>query len=131
MKSLTIWLVVVAALFGGLAFVTNALRDTTRVFVVVDSSFEMNAVWPEAKAELDEISGEQHSEYALATEKELLHTWRAELQLGSVEPFAPCDFGGIDAYPEVGEADELILITTDASCDTDQFTQWRVILLDP
>ena len=45
MKPLVIWLAVVAVLFGALAFITIALRDTTRVFVVVDSSFEMVAVW--------------------------------------------------------------------------------------
>lgn len=131
MKPLIVWLSVVAVLFGALAFLTSALRDTTRVFVVVDSSFEMAAVWADAMAALDEIGSREHSEYALATEKDFLHTWQSELQLGSVEPFAPCTFDGVDAYAEVAEADDLILITTGASCDTGAFTEWEIILLEP
>ena len=131
MKPLVIWLAVVAVLFGALAFITSALRDTTRVFVVVDSSFEMAAVWADAMAELDEIGSREHTEFALATEKEFLHTWQLELRPGSIDPFAPCTFDGIDAHAEVAEADDLILITTGASCDTGAFTEWEIILLEP
>jgi hypothetical protein len=35
-------------------------------------------------------------------------------------------------YTEIAEADDLILITTPASCTTaEQFTDWEIILLTP
>jgi hypothetical protein len=49
--------------------------------------------------------------------------------LPGIEPFAPCTFDTIETYPEVAEADELILITTAASCDTTALTDWKIIEL--
>ena len=131
MKPLVIWLVIVAVVFGVLAVLTSVLRDTTRVFVVVDSSFAMSEVWSDARAELGDIDDRDHAEFALATEKDFVHTWQSELRLGSVDPFAPCSFGDIENHAEVAEADDLILITTASSCDTSPFTEWEIILLEP
>ena len=41
------------------------------------------------------------------------------------------DFSEVDAYGEIGEADDLVLITTDSSCHTDAFATWTVIVLEP
>lgn len=131
MKPLAIWLAAFAVLFGGLALLTNALRDTSRVFVVVDTSFVMGEVWGEALAELDQIGDRDHAEFALATEKELVHSWQDELTLGTEDPFAPCDFSAVGTYAEVAEADDLILITSPGSCDVSAFVDWEVVLLAP
>jgi hypothetical protein len=126
-KPLAIWVAAAALVFGGFAVVTSVLRDTTRVFVVVDSSFPMRAVWSEVPAELDRIDGRDHSEFALATEKELVHGFQSELTLAGVDPFAPCSFADIEQYPQVADADELILITTPGSCDTSGLTEWKIV----
>jgi len=65
----------------------------------------------------------------LATEEALVHTWQDRLELGGVTPFAPYGFDGIENHPEASDADELVLITTPASCRTEAFSEWRVILL--
>ncbi|MFV2040059.1 MAG: hypothetical protein ACC660_07440 [Acidimicrobiales bacterium] len=131
MKALFIWLTVMAVIFGAFAVVTSVLRDTTRVFVVVDSSFPMKVLWRQVPGELDEIDNKGHAEFALATEKEAIHTWSPALTISGVEPFAPCTFDTITAYPEVAEADELILITTSSSCDTAALTDWKITFLEP
>src|SRR6478735_7159012 len=119
MKPLAIWLAVVAVVFGGYALITSATRDTTQVFVVVDSSFQMRPVWTDVQLELDRIDDEDHAEFALATEKGPVHSWQPELTLVGVDAFAPCTFDGIDQSPEATAADERILITTSANtCDT-------------
>ena len=81
MKPLAIWLAVVAVVFGGYALITSATRDTTQVFVVVDSSFQMRPVWTDVQLELDRIDDEDHAEFALATEKGPVHSWQPELTL--------------------------------------------------
>ncbi len=129
MKPLAIWIAIVAVVFGGFAVVTSLARDTTRVFVVVDSSFPMRSVWTLVPDELDRIDNRDYAEFGLATEKRPVHSWQSELALTGVEPFAPCTFDGIEAYPEVAEADELILITTADSCDTSALVGWKIVRL--
>jgi hypothetical protein len=129
-KALAFWLAGFVVVFGGLALIIDAVRATERVFVVVDSSFPMTGVWDQVANELDRLDDERYTEYALATEKNLIHTWAPDLDLAGVNPFAPCDFDEIEDYPEVEEADTLILITTNGSCDTGTLTEpWNITLL--
>ena len=131
MKPLAFWVIGLVIALGVFALVVNLVRETSRVFVVVDSSFPMTEVWDRVTGELDEIDDERYSEFALATEKSLVHSWSEELRLGAATPFAPCDFGEITAYTETAEADDLILITTSTSCPTEAFSDWSIIFLDP
>ena len=131
MKALAIWVVVIAAVFGVFAVVTNALRDTEQVFVVVDSSFPMTAVWSQVDDALDDIDDQDRAEFALATEKDFIHGWQSSLVLVGVEPFAPCDFNTISTYPEAADADDLVLITTPSSCDTSALDDWKIVELTP
>ncbi|NOX31213.1 MAG: hypothetical protein GXP35_14370 [Actinobacteria bacterium] len=55
MKPLAIWVAIVAVVFGAYALVTSSLRETSQVFVVVDSSFDMGPVWRGVQRELDRI----------------------------------------------------------------------------
>lgn len=131
MKPLAVWVIGFLVVFGVFALVVSIVRDTGRVFVVVDSSFPMRRVWNQVPGQLDEIDDQRFSEFALATEKATVHSWSDNLRLGAVTPFAPCGFDDVAAYTEIGEADKLILITTPASCPTNQFADWTIILLDP
>ncbi len=130
MKPLVFWVVGLLVVLGAFAVIVNLIRETDRVLVVVDSSFPMTEVWDRVPGELDEIGDQRFSEFALATEKTLVHSWSQELRLGPVTPFAPCDFSEITTYSEVTEADDLILITTATSCSTEAFSDWTIILLD-
>jgi hypothetical protein len=130
-KPLAFWTIGLLVVFGGFAVIVNLVRETDRVFVVVDSSFQMEGVWNRVAGELDKIDDQPYSEFALATEKTSVHSWGDTLRLGAVRPFAPCGFDEVPTYPEISEADELILITTPGSCSTDQFADWKVILIDP
>ena len=132
MKPLLIWLAIVAVIFGAYALITSAVRDTTQVFVVADSSFQMRPVWSDVQLELDRIDDQEHAEFALATEKGPVHSWQPNLVLVGVDTFAPCTFEGIADSPEAREADEHILITTSANtCDTTALVDWEIIELEP
>jgi hypothetical protein len=130
-KPLAFWTIGLLVVFGVFAVIVNLVRETERVFVVVDSSFPMEGVWNRVAGELDKIDDQRYSEFALATEKMNVHTWGDTLRLGAIRPFAPCGFDEVPTYPEISEADELILITTPGSCSTDQFADWEIILIDP
>jgi hypothetical protein len=130
-KPLAFWVIGLAVALGIFVVVVNVVRETGRVLVVVDSSFPMAEVWNRVPAELDEIDDQRYSEFALATEKSLVHSWSQELRLGAVTAFAPCDFDEITSYTEIADADELVLITTSTSCSTEAFSDWTIILIDP
>lgn len=120
-------------MFGGFAAITNSVRDTERVFVVVDSSFQMEAVWGRVARELDRIDDAKFAEFALATEKQSVHSWSDELSLGATQPFAPCGFEEIEDHSEFTQADTVILITTVGNdCDATAINDsWTVIELEP
>lgn len=134
MKPLAIWLAGFAILFGSYGGISHAMRsnDPHRVLVVVDSSFPMTGVWDQVAAELDRIDDRRYAEFALATEKRPIHSWANKLTLGAIDPFAPCGFDEVAAYPAVAEADEVLLITTDGSCErTGLPSDWTVVELAP
>jgi hypothetical protein len=131
LKPLAIFLVGLLLTFGAIAVVISLSRDTARVFVVVDSSFPMKEVWRQVPSTLDVLDDQGYSEFALATEKDLIHTWQERLRFRESRAYAPCDFSEVAAYPEAADADELVLITTPGSCPTDAFGGWTVITLEP
>lgn len=135
MRALAVWLPIAALLFGGYAVVADraSASDPRQVLVVVDSSFDMRPHWREAGAELTDLDGERYTEYALATEKDLVHGFQPELgDLSQVTPFAPCDAGDALDRPEAEEADRVVLVTTGGSClDTEAPSEWdRVVVGD-
>jgi hypothetical protein len=134
-RALAVWLPVLVLVFGGYAVASDrALSgDPQQVLVVVDSSFDMEPYWREAGAELDGLDGERYTEYALATEKDSVHGFQAELgALDGVTPFAPCDAEDALALPEAADADRVVLVTAGGSClDTEAPGSWdRVIVGD-
>jgi hypothetical protein len=130
-RPLAIFLLGVAVVFGGIAAAIVLTTPTERAFVVVDNSFAMREVWNQVPGALDDIKAEGYAEFALATEKDLVHSWQDSLQLRARTPFAPCDFSEIEDHVEAGEADVRILVTTAASCPTEALVDWRVTTLEP
>ena len=131
MKALLIFLAGLVLVFGALAMVISMSGEPKRAFVVIDSSFPMRQVWSQVPGALDDLDSQGYSAFALATEKDSIHSWQEKLQFRSSGAFAPCDFSKIDAYSEATEADERVLITTGGSCPTDALADWRVIALQP
>jgi len=131
LKALAIFLVGLVVVFGAVALLITASRPTERAFVVVDNSFPMREVWRQVPGALDDIVEQGFSEFALATEKDLVHSWQSALRLRSRTPYAPCDFSEIEAYAELAEADQRFLITTGSSCATDALDGWTIVVLEP
>lgn len=132
MRAFGIWLAAFVVAFGAFALVTDNVRETEEVFVLVDGSFDMGDVWTRVPGELDRIDDERYAEFALATEKELVHGYQERLRIGDVVPYAPCDASGLDRYPQIETADRLIMITTEDSCLTEGLEgDWEIITLEP
>ena len=132
MRPFAIWLAAFVVVFGVFALVTNNVRETDEVFVLVDSSFEMQDVWTRVAVELDRIDDERFSEFALATEKSVVHDYQERLRIGDVVPFAPCDNEQLGRYPQIETADRLVMITTEGSCLTEGLSgDWEIIELEP
>lgn len=120
MKAFVVWLAGFVLLFGGYSGATHLVRgrDPERVFVIVDSSFPMRSVWSQVPDVLDQIDDGRYSEYALATEKGPVHGWQHQLTLGATDAFAPCSFDRVTEFSLITQADRVVLITTEDSCDT-------------
>jgi hypothetical protein len=91
----------------------------------------MRAVWSQVPGALADIEDQGYAEYALASEKELIHPWQGQLRFRETRAYAPCDLGDVESYVQAGEADKRILITTPGACPTDGLGDWQVILLQP
>lgn len=132
MRPFAIWLAAFVVIFGAFAFFTNSARENDEVFVLVDSSFGMREVWTRVPGELDRIDDDRFAEFALATEKGIVHDYQERLRIGDVVPFAPCDTDQLDRYPQVEAADRLVMITTEGSCLTEGLEGgWEIIELEP
>ncbi len=135
MKPLAIWFGAFALVFGAFAVGYHFLRegDPDQVLVVVDSSFDMESVWRQIPDQLDDLDNGRYSEFALATEKQLIHSWSPELRMGAVTPFAPRDFTSLTSgeFDEIEEASELVLITNASDAETDELDGWRVVRISP
>jgi hypothetical protein len=130
-KPLAIFLAGLVVVFGSLAAAIVLSRETQRAFVVVDSSFPMRTVWSRVPAAIATIEDDGYTQYALATEKDLIHSWQDQPRFREGRPYAPCDFSGIADYVEAAQADVRILVTTAGSCPTDGLGDWQVVLLQP
>jgi hypothetical protein len=133
-KPFLIWLALVAVVFGVYAAISVSLQETSRVFVFVDASNPMDGKDDEIRRELDRIDDRDDAEFALAFGRrnatELVHSWQGELAWTTQPLFAPCSFDGIGSFTEATEADDRILVTTSASCDTSALVDWEIVLLD-
>lgn len=112
------WLTITVAGFGALGGGTHAYLSThpARILVVLDTSFPMQASWPQALAALQTVRERPYTEFSLYTEKGMLHGWQPTLALRNITPYAPRDWSKLDTIRESGEsaeATQVILITND------------------
>lgn len=132
MKPFSIWiastLLVFAILSGAYHFFLT--ENPRRVLVVVDSSFSMQSVWRRIPQILEGICHQRYTEFALATEKNTVHSWASRCDLGGTTPYAPRDFSRLltaNSYPEVGQATEKYLITNAGASLITKFSSWNII----
>ncbi len=133
MKAFGAWLTGFILLFGGYSGATHLVREREpeRVFVVVDSSFPMRDVWNQVPDVLDRLDDGRYAEYALATEKAPVHGWQRQLTLGATDAFAPCGFERVPGFPLIAQADRVIVVTAEDSCDTSSLpANWDVMKLE-
>ncbi len=135
LKPFAIWLALTLVVFGIFGTVYHLYRSAnpTKVLVVVDSSFPMDAAWDRVPDELDQIGDKRYAEFSLVTEKERIHSWSSTLEPGTVEkvdPYAPRNWDGLD-YPEIEEAEEIYLLTNAGRSETEQFRGWKIVRLTP
>lgn len=132
MKIFSVWVLIALMVFGTLSGAYHFLlaRNPRKVLVVVDSSFSMRAVWHLVPGKVKTLSGRRYTEFGLVTEKIRIHKWSPELRLGSVSPYAPRNFANLedgDYFPEIGEANEIYLITSAPEALTRGFGGWEII----
>jgi hypothetical protein len=107
-------------------------RHPRKAIVVVDASAAMAPVWSQVQPLLDGLSGTRYTQFTLATERDLVHSWSPHLNLGQLVPVAPRDFSrlhGPDSHLAMADAPQRILITNASPAETAAFTNWRIIRL--
>jgi len=131
-KPLAIWLTAFLVIVGGLAVGYHFVRQANpeQVFVLIDSSFEMEREWSRLPRVLESLEGDRYAEYALFTEKQRVHSWAEELRLDdSVNAWGPRDLSGVDAsrFVELSDATDRILISNAPDSDLGGFSDWRIV----
>lgn len=134
MKPFLLWLALAILGFGGLAggYHSYLQENPRRVAVVVDTSYDMAAVWPRVEPKLAEIGATRYSAFSLVTDKRLIHGWQPRLRLNLAEPYGPRDFGKLRelaAAPEIAGAETVYFLTNAPLSETAAFTSWQVVPL--
>ncbi len=132
MKPLAIWLSAFLVIVGGLAVGYHFVRQANpeQVFVLIDSSFEMEREWSRLPGVLADLEGDRYAEFALFTEKQRVHGWASALTLdNSISAWGPRDLTGIDSstYPELGDASKRVLISNAPDSELAGFSDWTIL----
>ncbi len=137
MKPFVIWIIITLIVFGtcSAAYHLYLEKNPRKILVAVDSSFLMQAVWPQVPQALEAIANRRYTVFSLVTEKNRIHSWSPNLQLGTLVPYAPQDFLKLTnstEYPEIAEAMQKYLITTNIEASQSKdFKGWIIIQLTP
>ena len=111
----TAWLLSTAAVTvlgsGGYHLYRSAVPH--KVLIVVDASYPMQEAWPEVAQSIASVAARRRGTYAVATDKGLVHGFRAVPDLGRTIAYGPRDLDGLSQRlpQEVRDADEIVLIT--------------------
>jgi hypothetical protein len=132
MKPFLLWLSLSLTAFGGLAggYHFSLSQEPRRLFVVIDSSFEMNDAWYRMPAILGNLSERRYTVFALATEKGPIHDWQGTLHLGRAKPYAPRDLSRLesgDDFQALSGADEIVFVTNAPEGALGAFDDWTVL----
>ncbi len=137
MKPFVIWIVLTLIVFGICSGVYHFSleKNPRKILVAVDSSFPMTSVWPQVPQVLETIADQRYVSFSLVTEKNRIHSWSSEVQPGTIVPYAPQDFSkltGSEKYPEIDEAAQKYLITTNLEASQSKGLRgWTIIQLTP
>jgi len=137
MKPFIIWTVITLIIFGTCsgAYHLYLEKNPRKILVAVDSSFPMKSAWPRIPQVLETIADQRYVAFSLVTEKNKIHSWSPELKLGTIVPYAPTDFSKLtsnEKYPEIDEAMQKYLITTDMEVSqNNNLKGWTIIQLTP
>ncbi len=134
MKPFLVWLALALLGFGGLAGGYHGyLQDNPRrIAVVVDTSYDMTAVWPRIESQLLQIGAARYSSFSLVTDKRVIHGWQPRLRASLAEPYGPRDFTKLRelaSAPEIAEAEAVYFLTNAPASDIAPFRGWQVVTL--
>ena len=137
MKAFSIWLGLTLLVFGSSSGTYHWYLQThpQKILVAVDTSFLMQPVWQQMPQVLQQIGDQRYATFSVVTDKNKIHSWSPQLNLGTPVLYAPRDFSkftGSAKYPEIDEATQKYLITT--SLETSQMSNlkgWTIIQLSP
>ncbi|MGK5095048.1 hypothetical protein WDW89_23940 [Deltaproteobacteria bacterium TL4] len=135
MKAFLQWTGIALAIFSSMGIVSHwhLTNNPHKLLIAVDSSYEMQGVWPQVVAKLQEISNRRYSQFALVTEKNKIHSWASSLRLGKVAPYAPRQWDKLSPqrYPEINEATHKYLITNAPPQEITNLKEWTVLRIGP
>ena len=134
MKPFLVWLVLALLGFGGLAGGYHGyLQDNPRrIAVVVDTSYDMTAVWPRVGPAMAGIGAARYSAFSLVTDKRVIHGWESRLRVTLAEPYGPRDFTKLKVLasaPEITGAEKVYFLTNAAASEIAPFSGWQIISL--
>jgi hypothetical protein len=84
-----------------------------KVLIVVDASYPMQEAWDQVAQSVASVASSRRGTYAVATDKGLVHGYRAVPELGRTIAYGPRDLDGLARRlpQEAKDADEIVLIT--------------------
>ena len=134
MKPFVVWLILAVFGFGGLAggYHSYLQENPRRIAVVVDTSYDMTAVWPRVEPELMQIGAARYSAFSLVTDKRVIHGWQPRLRASLAEPYGPRDFAKLRelaSAPEITGAEKVYFLTNAPAAEIAPFTGWQIVSL--
>ena len=137
MKTFSIWLGLTLLVFGSSSGTYHWYLQTypQKILVAVDTSFPMQGVWQQVPQVLQQIGNQRYATFSVVTDKNRIQSWSPQLNLGAIVPYAPRDFSkftGSAKYPEIDEATQKYLITTNLEASqVSNLRGWTIIQLNP
>jgi len=121
MKQFLIWLAIIFLLFVGVSvyYHITLIANSYKIFVGVDVSGYMDDVKLKIPSQLSYLTGKMYTQYTLATNRSkkserMIHSWQPELQIEeitNIKMFSNLDLKVLLDFPEIKEADEIIIIS--------------------
>jgi hypothetical protein len=137
LKQFLLWCAVFFGLYGALgsAYHLYLTHHPRKVLVAVDTSFPMQAVWPQVPGTLATLQTQRYTLFGLITDKVRIHSWQSRLELGHLQPYAPRALTQMldqHRYPEIAVADQIYVLTNAAnSAALAEDKRWHIVQLQP